>query len=237
MAVVTGASRGIGRATAARFAAAGACVVMTGRDQKAGEAAASAIQGEGGRAIFVQADQGQDDDWSRTIAAAEDAFDGVDILVVNAGVSAMARTAELSLADFRAMNRTNLKGPFLGVKHATTAMRRRGGGSIVLVASIAGRIGVADHIHYTASKGGVRLLAKAAALELGPEKIRVNSVHPGFTRTEMTARFPEALVMSAPLQRFGEPRDLAEAVLFLASDRSIFMTGAELVVDGGWTVQ
>ena len=81
------------------------------------------------------------------------------------------------------------------------------------------------------------MLAKAAALELGPEKIRVNSVHPGFTRTDMAARFSEALVMSAPLQRFGEPEDLAEAILFLASDRSIFMTGAELVVDGGWTVQ
>jgi 3alpha(or 20beta)-hydroxysteroid dehydrogenase len=117
-------------------------------------------------------------------------------------------------------------------------MRRGGrGGSIALIASIAGKIGVADHIHYTASKGGVRLLAKAAALELGPEGVRVNSIHPGFTRTDMAAGFPDALIRAAPLQRAAEPRDIAEAVLFLACDRSRFMTGAELVVDGGWSAQ
>jgi 3alpha(or 20beta)-hydroxysteroid dehydrogenase len=142
----------------------------------------------------------------------------------------------LSLADFRRVNDINLKGPFLGLKHAEAALRRRGG-SVIMVASIAGKIGVADHIHYTASKAGVRLLAKAAALELGPARIRVNTLHPGFVRTGMSGDFDPATVASAPLRRAGEPEEVAEAALFLASDRSAFMTGAEIVIDGGWTVR
>ncbi len=237
-AVVTGGSRGIGFAIAERFTRAGAGVVLTGRDLGAGEAAARTLRAAGGRAVFVQADQADDKAWSQTIALAERTFGGVDIVVLNAGVSAMTRTVDLSLEDFRAINAVNLKGPFLGLKHGVAAMRRRGlGGSVIMIASIAGKIGVADHIHYTAAKAGVRLLAKAAALELGPEQIRVNTVHPGFIRTEMSADFPEAVIKTAPLQRMGEPGEVAEAALFLASARSAFMTGAEIVIDGGWTVR
>ena len=237
-AIVTGASRGIGRAIAARLAAAGAGVLITARNADAGEAAASALRAEGGRVSFIQADQALDADWVKTIGAAQEAYGPLDILVINAGVSASIATPDMSLAAFRALNETNLKGPFLGVKHACAAMRAHGhGGSIVLMSSIVGKIGVPDHIHYAASKGGVRLLAKATALELGPDKIRVNSIHPGMTHTDMIAGFPPEFAMAIPLQRFGEPEEVADAALFLASDRSIFMTGAEIVVDGGWIAQ
>ena len=237
-AIVTGASRGVGLAAARRLAAAGALVVLTGRDAAAGAAAEGAIRDCGGQARFVAADQGDDGDWTRVISEAEATFGRVDVVVLNAGVSEMAATADLSLDDFRRVCRINLKGPFLGLKHGVEAIRRGGrGGSVVMIASIAGRIGVADHIHYTASKAGVAMLAKAAALELGPEHIRVNTIYPGFVRTDMTARFDEDMKTAAPLGRVAEPGEIADAVLFLAGDRSTFMTGAEMVIDGGWTAR
>lgn len=237
-AIVTGAGRGIGQAIAVALAAAGSRVVLTGRDPARGAAAAAAIQADGGEALFMKADQGSDADWIATVAAAQDRFGAPRIVVINAGLAGAIPTQDMSLEDFRALNRVNLKGAFLGVKHAAAAMRAAGGGgSIILMASIVGKVGVANHAHYAASKGGVRLLAKAAALELGPDQIRVNSIHPGMTRTDMIAGFPPQIADAIPLGRFGEPRDVAEAALFLASDRSIFMTGAELVVDGGWIAQ
>ncbi len=241
-ALVTGGGRGVGLAIARRFAAAGARVLITGRDIGRGEAAAAAIGGEGGEARFHPADQGSDADWALAIDEAEASFGGLDILVVNAGVSEMARTAELPLADFQRVCRINLKGAFLGFKHGLAALRRAArpaddGGAMIAVGSIAALIGVADHIHYTAAKSGVDLLVKAAALELGPEGIRVNAIHPGFVRTDMTASFPDDLRRAAPLGRMAEPDEIAEAALFLASPRSSFMTGAAIVVDGGWTAQ
>ena len=237
-AIVSGASRGVGLASAHRLAQAGAGVIMTGRDAERGERAAASVREQGGKAVFVRADQGDEDGWRAAAAAARDSFGRLDILVLNAGVSEMARTADLSLEDFRRVSRTNLRGPFLGMKYGVEAIRAGArGGSVVMIASIAGRIGVVDHIHYTASKAGVGLLAKAAALELGPEKIRVNTILPGFVRTDMTARFPEEARLGAPLGRAAEPEEIAEAVCFLASERSAFMTGAEMVIDGGWTAR
>jgi 3alpha(or 20beta)-hydroxysteroid dehydrogenase len=237
-AIVTGASRGIGAAIAATLASAGANVVLTGRHEAAGQAVCARIESAGGTATFVVADQGSDADWTKVIAHTEQRFGGVDILVVNAGVSGMVPTVDMTLDTFGALNGINLKGAFLGLKHATAAMRRHGrGGAIAMVASIVGKIGVPDHLHYGASKAGMRMMAKAAALELGPEGIRVNTIHPGMTRTDMIAAFPPEIANMIPLGRFGEPEEVAKAALFLVSPRAAFMTGAEIVIDGGWTAQ
>ncbi|HEY7977670.1 MAG TPA: SDR family oxidoreductase [Rhizomicrobium sp.] len=239
VAIITGASRGIGKAVAAKFARNGARVVLTGRNAEAGVATAKEIADDGLDAIFVKADQGSEADWTAVLAYTQGAFGRVDILVANAGISNNVPTARMELAQFRDLNRVNLKGPFLGLKHCVAAMRRHGeGGSVVLMSSIVGMVGVPGYIHYSAAKGGLRLMAKAAALELGAEKIRVNSIHPGMIRTDMTAAFDQTVLASRiPLGKFGEAEDIANAALFLASDRGKFVTGIQLVVDGGWTVQ
>ena len=229
-AVVTGGSRGIGFSVAQALVNAGATVVITARDPDAGEASAARL---GDRARYIRADQGLDADWGPVIEAAGDRL---DILVLNAGIAPPAPIASTSLDAFRDVCRTNLKGAFLGLQRGVAAMRRHGGGgAVTLMASIVGKIGVPGQPAYAASKGGLRLMAKAAALELGPEKIRVNSVHPGIIRTDMTAGFDErAMASMAPLGRFGAPEEVARAVLYLVSDRGRFVTGTELVVDGGW---
>jgi 3alpha(or 20beta)-hydroxysteroid dehydrogenase len=235
VAIVTGASRGIGHAIAELFCRSGAQVTLTGRDTVKGEAAAQGIAGAN-KAIFVRADQGSDTDWRRVVDATLSAFGRVDILVANAGLSYAVPTADMTLEQFRTLNTVNLKGCFLALKHAVAAMRRhKDGGAAVLMSSIVGKVGVPGYIHYAAAKDGVRLMAKAAALELGAEKIRVNSVHPGMIHTDMTSGFDEKMLAPMiPMGRFGEPRDIANAALFLASPRGKFITGTELVVDGGW---
>lgn len=237
-AIVTGASRGLGRAIAETFVEAGASVVITGRNAQTGAETEQALASKG-RAAFVVADQGSNEAWNKVVDAALSKFGRVDILVSNAGISAPAPTPEMSLEVFRETNRISLKGAFLGIKHSLAAMRRhREGGSIILMSSIVGKVGVPGYIHYSAAKGGLRLMAKAVALELGPEKIRVNSIHPGMIRTDMTAGFPEEqMAPGIPLGKFGEPRDIANAALFLASPRGQFVTGTELVIDGGWIAQ
>ena len=238
-AVVTGGTRGIGRAVAGALAAAGAAVLLTGRDPAVAEAAARDFSVGGARVEGMGADQSVDADWARIVARAEEAFGRLDIVVLNAGVSWSQPTSQMSLEDFRRLNRVNLKGAFLGLKHAVAAMRRGGrGGSVVIVSSIVGaKVGVQDHLHYAAAKAGVRMMGKAAALELGPEHIRVNTIHPGMTRTDMTVNFPPGLEAMIPLRRYAEPKEIADAALFLAGDRSRFMTGAEIVIDGGWTAR
>lgn len=228
VALVTGGGQGIGRAIAARLAADGATVVTTGRRDTPPEP----LDG----AAYIQADQSLDADWTRLMGVIHDRHGRLDICVVNGGVTGGIKIADMTLAQFRALCDVNLKGPFLGLKHAVAAFRRHGeGGTVVMIGSIVGLVGVPDHTHYAAAKDGVRLMVKAAALELGPEGIRVNSVHPGMTHTPMTAAFPEAqLAPIIPLGRFGEPEEVAGVVAYAAGPRSSFMTGAELVVDGGW---
>lgn len=237
--MVTGASRGIGLAVAETLAHEGAAVIITGRDASRGAASAKSLRDRGCNVRFVQADQGAEADWSRVIDAAEAGPERFDILVLNAGDGTFNPIGTTSLQQFRDTTRVHLKGVFFGLKHGVAAFRRHGeGGAVAMISSIVGKIGVVGFPGYAAAKGGVRLLAKAAALELGPEQIRVNSVHPGMIRTDMTSGFDEsALSQNIPLGRFGEPQEVAQMVRYLVSDRGRFITGAEMVVDGGWTTR
>jgi len=196
------------------------------------------MEKSGSKADFMTADHGSEPDWIVVVDRTLSKFGRVDICVPNAGVHSAIPTVDMPLEEFRRINRINLKGPFLGLKHGVAAMRKHGeGGSVILISSVAGKVGLPSHVHYCSSKGGVRLMAKAAALELGPENIRVNSIHPGAIKTRMTAfADEEATAKGIPLGRMGEPMDIAQAALFLASPRGRFITGAELVVDGGWIV-
>jgi NAD(P)-dependent dehydrogenase (short-subunit alcohol dehydrogenase family) len=180
---------------------------------------------------------------------AEDAYGRLDIMVANAGIAIFGPALEMSLADWRRQSAVNLDGVFLSVKHAAPAMRRAGGGSIILMSSIAGLRGSANLAAYSATKGGVRLFAKSMALELAADRIRVNSVHPGIIVTPLwgkaatpaggglnTALDPHAIGRSAvPLGEAAAPEEVANGVLFLASDAAGYVTGSELVIDGGMT--
>jgi NAD(P)-dependent dehydrogenase (short-subunit alcohol dehydrogenase family) len=236
-ALVTGGASGIGRATAARLADAGFRVVV-GDVDPAGQEAVAAIAG----AVFVEHDVADESSWERAIETVLDAHGRLDVLVNNAGISYVRAVTDTTLADWRALMAVNLDGVFLGTKHGVRAMRRHGeGGSIVNVSSAAGLVGSPFSSAYCASKGGVRLLTKAVALECAAEAIRVNSVHPGAVRTPIWSKVGvspelEAVIGAAsPLGRMAEPEEIADAILYLASDASRYVTGSELVIDGGFT--
>jgi NAD(P)-dependent dehydrogenase (short-subunit alcohol dehydrogenase family) len=245
VALITGAASGLGAETARRLAAEGAAVMLTDRDS-AVEQVALAIGAAGGRAQFMLHDVTSETEWAAAVAAAVAHFGKLDILVNNAGVG--SNSLELmthTLDDWRQILSINLDGVFLGLRHAGPAIAANGGGSIINLSSILGKVGLPNAAAYCASKGGVLMLTKAAALEWAALGIRVNSVHPGFIDTPMVANalhaaengneMRDALIAAHPLGRFGVPREIADAVVFLASDESSFMTGAELVVDGGYT--
>ena len=246
VALVTGAAMGLGAETARRLAQEGARVMLTDLDEAAGDAVAAEIVAAGGNAAFLRHDVAQESDWEAVIAATVARFGGLQVLVNNAGISGgTLPLLEHSLEDWRRVMSVNLDGVFLGLRHGGPAIAASGGGSIINLSSILGKVGLPNAAAYCASKGGVLLLTKAAALEWAPLGLRVNSVHPGFIETPMvTAAMRNAengnemrdqLISAHALGRFGAPREIADAILFLASDESIFMTGAELVVDGGYT--
>jgi NAD(P)-dependent dehydrogenase (short-subunit alcohol dehydrogenase family) len=242
VALVTGAASGLGAETARRLAAEGAHVMLTDRDP-AGADVAAAI---GESADFALHDVTSEADWAAAVARTVDRFGKLSILVNNAGVA--GGSLELlthSLEDWRRVLSINLDGVFLGLRHCGPVMAVGGGGSVINLSSILGKVGLPGAAAYCASKGGVLLLTKAAALEWAPLGIRVNSVHPGFIDTPMVSdalhaaengnEMRDMLIAAHPMGRFGIPREIADAVVFLASDESSFMTGAELVVDGGYT--
>lgn len=246
VALVTGAASGLGAATARAMAREGAAVMLSDRDP-AGAALAQAIVDDGGQAAYRLHDVTSEEGWAETVAATQAEFGALHCLVNNAGVASSLDLMTHSLADWRAVLSVNLDGVFLGMRHAGPAIAEAGGGSVINLSSILGKVGMAGTAAYCASKGGVALLTKSAALEWAPLGIRVNSVHPGFIETPMVAdalhaaengnEMRDQLIAAHPLGRFGVPREIADAVVFLASDESSFMTGSELVVDGGFTAQ
>jgi 3(or 17)beta-hydroxysteroid dehydrogenase len=242
-AIVTGAAGGIGLATATLLLDEGARVVLTDVISESGAAAAKRL---GARASFKPLDVTSPAQWEEVVRETDAEF-GLDILVNNAGIALLKDIENTSLDEWRRIHEVNLDGVFLGCKHAIAAMRRRGGGSIVNVSSIAGMIGHHSLAAYCSSKAGVRLLTKSVALHCARRgyNSRCNSVHPSFAATPMVdamienardpAKMRDALTRAAPLGRMAEPIDVARTILFLASDESAFTTGAEFVVDGGAT--
>jgi NAD(P)-dependent dehydrogenase (short-subunit alcohol dehydrogenase family) len=247
VALVTGAGMGLGRAAAMRLAQEGARVVVTDLNEEVGRAVGDAIVDAGGEAVFLRQDVASEDDWKKVIAFAQSRFGALDILVNNAGVLLSSKIEETPLDKWRWLMSINCDGVFLGVKHAISAMKDRGG-SIINLSSVAGLVGLPDISAYCASKGAVALFTKAAALECAKAgyAIRVNSIHPGGIWTPMLEAFvgkrgepsaDQAAANMHPVGHAGEPDDIAYGVVYLASDESKFVTGAELVIDGGYTAQ
>ena len=226
----------------------GAKVVVTDVDDAGGQAVVDKI-GSAGEAIFLHQDVSLEESWPGIIEATERRFGRLDVMVANAGIGILCKAVEMSLADWRRQTAVNLDGVFLSVKYAVPAMRRAGGGSIIIMSSTAGLRGSAGLAGYCATKGGVRLFAKAVAMECAVESdgIRVNTVHPGVIDTPIWTKLAgsggsnapidpnEVAKAGVPLGRTGQAQDIANGVLFLASDASSYMTGAELVIDGGMT--
>jgi NAD(P)-dependent dehydrogenase (short-subunit alcohol dehydrogenase family) len=247
VAVVTGGASGIGAACAMTLAREGAKVVITDIDDAGGQGIAEQIVGAGGEALFLHHDVSLEESWPGVIAGAEQRFGPLNVVVANAGIGILCPVIEMSLADWRRQTAVNLDGVFLSVKYAVPAMRRAGGGSIIIMSSVAGLRGSAGLAGYAATKGGVRLFAKAAAAECAAagDGVRINTVHPGVIDTPIWTKIPlsagrnvpldpnQVARASVPLRRAGHAQDIANGVLFLASDASSYMTGAELVIDGG----
>ncbi|MDN6900307.1 glucose 1-dehydrogenase [Oenococcus sicerae] len=232
VAIVTGGNAGIGKAIAADFIAEGAKVVITGRNQEKGD---QAVQDIAGDIIFMQQDVSKEADWKKVIDATIDQFGKFDILVNNAGVGGVGKPlAQMSLDEFNWTQSINLAGNFLGIRFALNQMAEPG--SVIDISSVAGLRGLPGAADYSASKGGTRLLSKAAALEalqMG-KKIRINSVHPGWIDTEIIPdKMREMAVATTPMRHLGQPKDIAKLVTYLASDESEFTTGSEFTADGG----
>jgi NAD(P)-dependent dehydrogenase (short-subunit alcohol dehydrogenase family) len=241
IALVTGAAHGMGAVTARRFAREGAIVIIADVLDEAGATVAADILALGGRAEYVHLDVSDEQQWRAAMSALLARHGRLDVLVNNAGISG-ALPDRLDLEAFDRLMAVNARGTFLGMKLAIEAMLAGGGGSIVNVSSISGLIGQEFvHMGYNAAKAAIHLMTKSAAVQYGPAGIRVNSVHPGIMppmRTSRTASDPalrERLLAAIPLRRAGTGEDTANACLFLASNEAAYITGAELVVDGGFT--
>jgi NAD(P)-dependent dehydrogenase (short-subunit alcohol dehydrogenase family) len=249
-AIVTGGASGIGEACSETLAREGAAVLITDIDDLRGKDAVARIAKAGGKAHYLNHDVRDEAAWPDVIAEAEKRFGRLDIMVANAGIGIMAPIATMTLADWQRQQAINLDGVFLSIKHAIPALKKAGGGSIVLMSSVAGLRGSAGLAGYSATKGGVRLLAKSVALEHAADNIRCNSVHPGIIATPIWEKIPtgatgsgrnapldprERAAAVVPLTRVGEAQDIANGVLFLCTDAANYMTGQELVIDGGMT--
>ena len=249
VAIVSGGASGIGRGCAMRLAEEGARVVVSDVDQNMGEQTCSLISEAGGESIFVRHDVTKEEEWINCVKQAVSSYSGLHILVNNAGIGIGGSIIEMTLEDWQRQQAINLDGVFLGVKHSIPEMNKSGSGSIINISSVAGLKGARSLAAYNATKGGVRLFTKGVALECATNRwpIRVNSVHPGVIETPIWDKINPGLQEAGmntidldtmaeqfvPNGRLGKPLDIANGVLFLASDDSSYMTGTELVIDGG----
>lgn len=253
VALITGGAMGLGKASAERLAGEGASVVITDIADTEGQAAADKINSDGGKALFIHHDVSQESEWVSVIEETLAHFGALHILVNNAGIALTGTVLDMSMADYHKQNSINLDGVFLGMKYAIPAITQSGGGSIINLSSVAGIKGAPGLSAYAMTKGGVRLLSKSVArecVEMG-NNIRVNSIHPGIIETaiwdkmggdnqvdnvgENRARISEAAEAVIPGGKIGQPADIANGVLFLASEDASYMTGSELVIDHGFT--
>ncbi len=251
IALITGAAGGMGAADAVLFARQGATVILTDVQDEMGEETARGIvaspdtAGSGGSAVYRRLDVTSEPDWVETVAWVESEYGRIDVVVNNAGTFSgrMGRLSDHTVEDWNRVIAVNATGVFLGTKHGARSMRRTVGGSIINVSSVYGLVGAPGEAPYPASKGAVRSFTKVAAVQLAPDNIRVNSVHPGFIETPQSASLMEDpvaranLVERTPIGRIGTSEDVAWGVLYLASDESAYMTGSEFVIDGGITAQ
>ena len=244
VALISGGARGMGAAEARLFAREGAAVVFGDLLDDLGQQVEAEINETGGKAVYTHLDVTSEQDWDSAVQTAVSRFGKLDVLVNNAGIAVFTSGDDATVEDWDRVMDVNAKGVFLGTRAAIPEMRNAGGGSIVNISSISGMVGQ-DNIHmgYNASKGAVRLLTKSTAVQYAKDGIRANSVHPGPIATPMTEagradpeRYKQSMART-PLGRYGEPDDVAYGVLFLASDESSYMTGSELVIDGGVTAQ
>ena len=239
VALISGGARGIGAATARLMAGEGAAVVIADVLEKEGMETEAKISEAGGEVLFVRLDVTSEADWNAAVGATVTKYGKLDILVNNAGISSRTGVEETTVESWDQVMDVNAKGVFWGAKAAIPEMRKAGGGSIINISSIYGIVGSGGSASYHASKGAVRIFTKAAAVQYAREGIRVNSVHPGFVDSPMTEahhgvpEIRQARIGQTPLGRLGVPEDIAPGILYLASDQSSFVTGSELVIDGG----
>ena len=244
VAIITGGARGQGATEARMFAREGAKVVIGDVRDELGMQVEAEIRELGGEAVYLHLDVTSQDDWDRAIQTAEDRFGKVDVLVNNAAIVLRKNIEETTGEDWDNIMEVNAKGVFLGTRAAIPAMRRAGGGSIINISSISGLVSIGPPA-YIATKGAVRLFTKSTAIQHAADNIRANSIHPGSVDTDMrrdglASQTPEeiqARVDQIPLGRVGTTEDISYGALFLASDESSFMTGSELVIDGGYTAK
>lgn len=243
IAIVTGAASGMGKADAELLAAEGASVVVTDFNEEGGRAVAEAI---GGDAVFMRLDVSDEDNWKAVVEATVERFGGLDILVNNAGMISLGSIVDTTLEDWRRVNTVNSDGVFLGCKHAIPAMAASGGGSIINMSSVAAIHGQSFVAAYSASKGAVRALTKSIAMFCKEQKnnVRCNSVHPDGVKTPMVVKVAtgKETATQEDIDKIGsmgnmcEPQDVANLVLFLASEESRFITGTEMLIDNGSTI-
>jgi len=243
VAIITGAGSGMGREEALLFAREGAKVVATDINEAAVQAVAKEIRDAGGQAQGFAHNVASEEDWNSIVAKTVETYGKVDVLVNNAGVSLAVGLLDTTIDQWNRVMGINVTGTFLGMKHVVPNMIENNGGSVINISSIAGLTGGSGAGAYTASKGAVRMLTKAAAVDYGKHNIRVNSVHPGFIETPMSSdlikneQMLQWFLSQTALPRVGGASEVASAVLFLASDDSSYVTGIELPVDGGVTAK